>query len=454
MRLLIFSLLCLLLSCSSTLPESGTATSNGIADGPSGSVPGAGSKGRFSLIIYSGEKNPDAERFIALVKQGINSEIADVHVVDPATLDDKQQEMLRIDFPSLEGAFVISASGSYLAKLQRLESDSVSGILNLMNYTHEFFTINGINGPVFESFRNPRVHHTDRHNFFSVGTYGTVVNPSDVHRKGKISCMVFSTPSCPPCKYIKDRLKLDQRINPEVVDFYFVDLCQADDLETITWNKVKANPSTKVYNIEGMQTFPTIWIVSPSGHLYRTLNGRDVNDKEELYQEILNTFSNISPVSVTGPPIAINGKKRESEQPGQYHRNKSPDLPYEPEKPKRIEIDTIELKKGFINIRYGQDGTMLPHTLNLDILDDGQKQIASCIVKSEGTGKLLQIERRAIPKFKLKKGQSYTLRVTIYGQNREMVYSKSFTTDKRRESVIGLSAQNEPINPINKTYKN
>lgn len=249
-------------------------------------------KGLFCILLYGMKNNNTICDIDERLASKIDKTTTDYFFVDLTQATDAELNQCKIDFPSLEGLYAISVSGNLIQKCTKLTVGAVDSILNRITELNRLYRINGVDLSVFKSFSKPKIIGTEKKNFFKIGSYNNVIVPSDFCEKGKSSVFIFNIPQHFYFS-LKSLLLTDSIMDPEKVNFYFVNLACDDAQNGYYWSEIKTTIAMKVYAIEGMSVFPTVWIVSPTGSMSNVFDGNKTNGLP-LYEYIVKSIENIS----------------------------------------------------------------------------------------------------------------------------------------------------------------
>lgn len=409
-------------------------------------------RGRFCIILLGKDSDKNISEALELFNKSINQSNTDFYFIDISKATDEEIYQYRIDFPSMKGIYAISASGNLIKKTDDLSNESILKILERIKELMRLFEINGIELSDFNNFKKPVLKDTTRKNFFLAGTYNNIVVPQDFCEKGKTSVFVFCTPKCPPCDTLKKYLYLDKTINPEKTNFYFVNVAYDDRQNKYPWSEIKTTKAMKIYAMEGMAYFPTVWIVSPTGSTSDALDGNKIEGltlfeficKRVAQYDSLSKGLNIS--TSEDKKDIITQKKKEGKSVIEPKKEENYGKTVKEESPKQktefISINKIEIAKGTLQIYYNNEGTSADHIIEIIIEDNKGKlktihyneNISS--TRFDNGSKKTQLNYV----FDLKKKTKYLLSLNILvGNNRVFkIAKKEFSTDKYVSASIIL----------------
>jgi hypothetical protein len=267
-------------------------------------------KGRFSIVLYGVQNEQQISELDEGLSKKINIETTDYQFVDLSNASETELNQIKVDFPLLEGLYAVSPSGGLITKCSTPTLSTIDSVLSRIHEIELLYGLNGIALSDFKSFAQPAIEKTDRKNIFHVGTFNNVIFPDEFCEQGRISILIFSTPGCLPCEKLKKDLlnATDEVLNS--ADFYFVNHAFDDNGNQYSWSQIKTTKAIKVYAIEGMKSFPTVWLLSPTGSFISVVDAGKTGDLS-LYEYIKTVIDRY-----TGIIIADNNPQ-----------NDNPDLP-------------------------------------------------------------------------------------------------------------------------------
>jgi|GEM_PF-2874163 len=413
-------------------------------------------KGRFCILLYGDSQMEKIKNMNEQFMKKIDRNITDYYFIDLSRISETERAVYDIDFPSQEGLMVFSASRNLLLKYNSLSNDLVDTSLNRIKETYRLFTKNNITLSDFSSFEPAEIfmykdeNQNEKPNFYEMGTFNNILNPSDFVNKGKVSVLVFSTIGCKPCKILKKSLFDDEGISSASADFYYVNHNNDNHLQEHGWDELKQTKALKIYAIEGMTNFPTVWIVSPTGTIFDVVDAYTAGGTPtSLYEYIKKTITELSagrPVDLADKTKKVHDNNKSSndvaENTDKKTKNSStnkgdyiqPPVSKNETSAGFVSINKLDLSSNNIQIYYNTEKFIPEHTVEIIIEDPKGKQPAikllQKITPSQVVGNSSLITSNALNGLK-KKTQYYVSLKISFGKNSEFKISqREVVTDK------------------------
>jgi thiol-disulfide isomerase/thioredoxin len=199
-------------------------------------------------------------------------------------------------------------------------------------------------------------------NWYEIHTNGKIVPIGKIAKPGKISVFIISASWCGPCKGLRKHLEAT-RFDENLVDFYYVEN-QEGNLEA--HKRYEKSIPYKIWTkIEGLETYPLIYIASQTTNIVSKFGG-DEEKKYEKIVEIVNALlidgANLSSDMIwSAEPIQANTKQHADnniETPSQLFRIKLGTFKGKPNISHYGNVFNKQNIADYISVKHNQDNSM------------------------------------------------------------------------------------------------
>jgi hypothetical protein len=360
--------------------------------------------------------------------------------VDLTQASEDELKQCKIDFPSLEGLYALSASGHLINKSTHPTLATADSVIDEIAGLISAYDKWGIVLSDFTTCSKPVINKTEKRNFFHIGSYNKIIVPYDIVEKGKTSVFVFCTPRCHPCELLKNALLNNKELECETVNFYFVNVAHDENEQEIPWQDVKVTKTWKTYNEEGMEYFPTVWIVSPTGTISSVVNSQIIGSiPYEYIIDCINYYNPYPPpkpdTNKIKPPVV---KEERTKPAADTNKFNAPKVVNENI---FVEIKQVKIDSGVIKIAYLTEDKVVTCQMKLIIESPKGDTIARetkelTLYKSDGNAEVTLYN--ASTTIKKKKEYILSLSLTV-GKNEVCTIKKQgFETDKSISAKIAM----------------